>query len=250
MHHASKRRSVWTGAMAAVLFGAMAYSQTISSSIGGLATDPSGAPIAGANITVKNVETGTVNKAVTDASGTYSVPALLAGVYQVSAAKAGFQTYAATGVRLLSAQTARLDMVLQVGNIRQEVTVNAQSPLVQTDSMGVSTSVTTPQLENLPTNLQTVDSFIALAPGVQAYGDATNPPIGGGTHWGSVNFTLNGVEVNDPGNSGAVTVQGVGMLVLPPPSSIQELNVQANNMTAESRGKSAVTLVTKAGTNT
>jgi hypothetical protein len=226
-----------------------AFSQTISSSIGGLVTDSSGAPAPGVNITVKNLGTGAVSTATTDASGTYSVPALLAGVYEVRAVKAGFQKSTATGVRLLSSETARLDFALKVGNIQQEVTVEAQSPLVQTDSMSLGTSIETPQLANLPTSLQTVDAFIALAPGVQAYGDATNPPIGGGTHWGSVNFTLNGVEVNDPGNSGAVTVQGVGMLVLPPPSSIQELKVQANNMTAESRGKSAVTLVTKAGTN-
>jgi hypothetical protein len=115
--------------------------------------------------------------------------------------------------------------------------------------MGISNSVSTTQLQNLPTSMQTVDAFISLSPGVQSAGDATNPPIGGGTHWGSVNFTLNGVGVNDPGNSGAVTVQGVGLLVLPPPSSIQELKVQANNVTAENRSHSTVTLVTKAGTN-
>lgn len=152
---------------------------------------------------------------------------------------------------LFSAQTGRIDVVLQVGNLKQEVTVVSQVPLVQTDSIGVGNSVSTEQLENLPTALQTVDAMIATAPGVQLAngGDATNTPIGGGTHWGSVNYTLNGVEVNDPGNSGAVTVQGVGLLVLPPPSSIQELKVQSNNMTAESRGKSQVTLVSKAGSN-
>jgi hypothetical protein len=168
-------------AMVAVC-GFASYGQTISSSIGGVTADSSGAPVAGARITVKNVETGAASTAVTDASGTYSVPALLAGVYEVSAAKEGFQTSTATGIRLLSSQTARLDLVLKVGSIRQEVTVETQSPLVQADSMGVGTSVTTPQLQNLPTSLQTVDAFIALAPGVQAYGDATNPPIGGGTH--------------------------------------------------------------------
>ncbi|HWB84659.1 MAG TPA: TonB-dependent receptor [Bryobacteraceae bacterium] len=234
---------------AAVFCCGVIYGQTISSSIGGLVSDPSGAPVSGVTITITNSETGAVNTAVTDASGTYSVPALLAGLYSVTAAKPDFATYKATGIRLYSAQTARIDITLKVGSVKQEVTVASQTPLVQTDSMGVSSSISTPQLQNLPTSLQTVDAFIALAPGVQAPGDATNPPIGGGTHWGSVNFTLNGAEINDPGNSGAVTVQGVGLLVLPPPSSIQELKVQANNMTAESRGKSAVTLVTKAGSN-
>lgn len=230
------------------VFG-LAYGQSITSSMVGHVSDSSGAPVAGAAVTVKSVETGAVSKAVTDTFGSYSVPALLAGVYEVTAAKEGFQTYKAGDIRLYSAQTGRIDIVLQVGSIRQEITVSGQAPLVDTDSMGISNSVTTSQLSELPTSLQTVDAFIALSPGVQAGNDATNPKIGGGTHWGSVNFTLNGVGVIDPGNSGAVTVQGVGLLVLPPPSSIQELQVQSNTMSAANRGKSAVTLVTKAGTN-
>jgi hypothetical protein len=241
----------WRRTLSLLMIGTMlacgpAYAQNNSSSIVGLVNDSSGAPVPGVAITVKNSETGSVNTAVTDSSGTYSVPALLSGLYEVTAGKEGFQTYTASGVRLYSAQTARIDVVLQVGSIRQAITVESPVPLVQTDSMGISNSVSTTQLQNLPTSMQTVDAFISLSPGVQSAGDATNPPIGGGTHWGSVNFTLNGVGVNDPGNSGAVTVQGVGLLVLPPPSSIQELKVQANNVTAENRGHSTVTLVTKA----
>src|SRR6185312_1756393 len=115
---------------------------------------------------------------------------------------------------------------LSVGALQQVVTVTDEAPLINTDSMTIGESVTSSQLASLPTAQQTLDAFVALAPGVQSSGDATNPEIGGGSHWGSVNYTLNGVEVNDPGNSGGVTVQGVGLLVLPPPSSIQELSVQ------------------------
>ena len=144
------RRSAFSlCAIAAILFCGPAHGQNISSSIGGVVTDTSGAPVSGATITVKNVGTGAVNTAVTDASGTYSVPALLAGTYDLTATKQGFETYTAAGFQLLSAQTARMNVTLHVGNVRQEVTVISQTPMVQTDSMGVSSSITTTQLQNL-----------------------------------------------------------------------------------------------------
>jgi carboxypeptidase family protein len=234
-----------------LLASGLAFGQNIASSIVGRVVDPSSTAVPGAQVTITSLETGAIRKATTDASGAYSVPGLLAGTYDVTVEKQGFAAYHATAVQLLSAETKRVDATLTIGSVEQTVTVSTQAPLLTTDSMTIGASVSQEQLNNLPTGLQTVDTFIALAPGVQSLsqGDATNPPIGGGTHWGSVNFTLNGVGVNDPGNSGAVTVQGVGMLVLPPPSSIQELQVQASGMDAKYRAHSSVTLVTKAGSD-
>jgi hypothetical protein len=156
-----------------------------------------------------------------------------------------------SNIRVLSSSTVRADVTLKVGSITQRVTVVGRSPLVQTDSTHISGSVTTRQLADLPTQLQTIDAFMSLAPGVQALpgGDNNNPPIGGGTHWGSVNFTLNGVGANQSGNSGGVDVQGVGMLVLPPPASIQELKIQSSDMSAKYKGESNVNIVIKNGTN-
>lgn len=241
-------------AIIAVLVCGMLYGQVIVSSIVGRVTDPSGASVAGAQITVTNTQTGVSVKATTGTEGTYSVPALLAGTYDVTLEKPGLQTHQAKGIALLSSQTVRVDVELAVGTLRQAVSVVERTPIIQTDSATIGSSVTTQQLAELPTSVQTIDAFIALAPGVQAYGGAGNPPIGGGRNWGSVNFTLNGVEVNDPGNSGGVLVQNwrsgqSALLVLPPPSAVQELNVQSGGMTAQYRGKSTVTIVTKAGAN-
>lgn len=94
-------------AVAAVFAGALVHAQLISSSIVGVVTDSSGAPVGGVAITVKNAETGAVNKAVTDTAGSYSVPALLAGVYEVTAAKSGFQSYTAKGVQSARPKPAR-----------------------------------------------------------------------------------------------------------------------------------------------
>ena len=227
----------------------MLLGQTIKSSIVGRVTDPSGAAVAGAQVTVKSTETGAVRTTVSDANGNYSVLEILAGVYGVTVSKQGFSTFETSGVRVLSSETRRVDAQLPVGSVEQTVNVTAASTPVTTDSMVIGDSISKSQLENLPTELQTIDAFIALTPGVQTTGDATNPQIGGGSHWGSVNFNVNGVSNNDPAQAGGATVQGVGLLVMPPPSSIQELQVQANGMDAKQHGKSSISLVTKAGSN-
>jgi carboxypeptidase family protein len=234
-----------------LLAGSALFAQNIASSIVGHVTDPSGAALPEAQVTVRNMGTSAVRTTATGSDGSYAVPEILAGTYEVTIAKQGFTTYRAIEVRVLSTQTRRVDANLSVSAVQQSVEVKANATPVTTDSMAISDSVSQTQLENLPTGLQTVDAFIALAPGVQAptSGDATNPQIGGGSHWGSVNFNVNGVSNNDPGNSGGATVQGVGLLVMPPPSSIQELHVQTNGMDAQYRDHASVSLVTKQGTN-
>jgi hypothetical protein len=244
----------------AILFGQvlMAASllpgQIIVSSIVGDVADPSGALVPGAQVTVTNTQTGIATSATTGPQGTYSVPGLLAGTYTVTITRSGFAPYKATNIVLPSAETVRLDAQLAMGGEQQAITVASSAPMVHTDEMSVSGSVTQQQLADLPTSIQTIDAALTTAPGVMPYGatpstGTTTPAVGGGTHWGAVNFTLNGMEVNDPFNSGPVVVQGAGMLMLPPPSALQELNVQAADMNAQYRGHSTVTLVTKAGTN-
>jgi len=112
--------------------GAALYGQNIRGAIVGNVTDSSGAVIPGAQITVTNQGTGIAVKATTDAAGTYTVPDLLAGTYQVSAAKEGFKTFQFSGIRLLTGQTARQDVVLEVGGVTQTVEVSAVPQLVQT----------------------------------------------------------------------------------------------------------------------
>ena len=250
------RKAIGILATQVLLFGGLAFGQIIVSSVVGTVTDPSGAVIPGAKVTVTNTNTGINVKATTSSNGTYSVPGLMAGTYEVTVEAPGFSTYHATGITVVSATTVRVDAKLRVGNTSQAVVVRDTAQLVHTDSMSISGSITTRQLADLPTSLQTIDTVLKTAPGVMPYGanadgSNANPIVGGGSHWGTVNFTLNGMEINDPFNSGAVTIQGNGGggLVMPPPGSLQELSVKSANMTAQYEGHSTVTLVTKAGTN-
>ncbi len=224
--------------------------QGVNSSILGRVTDTTGAPVPGVKITVTNTQTGIAVHAVTGQAGNYSVPELISGTYAVMGTKQGFARRTVSGIQVLSSSHVRVDLVLKVGSVTQHISVVGHTPLVQTDTTNISSSVTTRQLNNLPTSLQTIDTFLGLAAGVQSLnGDASNPPIGGSTHWGSVNFTLNGVGANQPGNGGGADIQSTGLLVLPPPSSMKELKVQSDNMSAKYKGKANVNLVLKNGTN-
>ena len=107
----------------ALVFCELAFGQVIVSSIVGHVTDPTGASVPGAAITVTNTRTGVSVKAISGSEGAYSVPGLLAGAYDVTIEKAGLQTHQITGIALLSSQTARVDAALVLPGVRQTVAV-------------------------------------------------------------------------------------------------------------------------------
>src|SRR5262245_28875739 len=109
--------------MQAFVVCGLAFGQVIVSSIVGRVTDPSGASVPDAQITVTNARTGVSIKATTSGEGTYSVPGLLAGVYDITIEKAGLQAHQTKAITLLSSQTLRIDAQLDVGSVRQTVSV-------------------------------------------------------------------------------------------------------------------------------
>src|SRR5881296_3498613 len=152
------RKTTGILAIQALVVCGLALGQVIVSSIVGRVIDASGASVPDAQITVTNAQTGVSVKATTSSEGTYSVPGLLAGVYAITIEKAGLQTQQTKGITLLSSQTARIDAQLAVAGVSQTVSVVEQAPMIQTDSTSIGGSVTTRQLADLPTSLQTVDA--------------------------------------------------------------------------------------------
>jgi carboxypeptidase family protein len=224
--------------------------QNITGSIVGQVTDPSGAAVPGATIIVRNQGTGVVVEAAVDASGSYTAPNLFAGQYTVSARKEGFNSVEIKDIQLLASQTARQDITLQVGEVRQTVEVAGSAPLVRTDLQTIGNTVGAKQLSELPLPTRSIDGLLALAAGVSTTGN--NPRISGSNYWGGNNFTLNGVSVNDPGNGGASYssgVAGLGLANMPAPDSLQEFKIDSGNQNAEYRAVATVTMVTKQGAN-
>jgi Carboxypeptidase regulatory-like domain len=185
-----------------------------------------------------------------DGSGAYSAPNLLPGRYDISARKEGFRIETVTGVQLLAQQTARVDFHLVVAGVQQSVEVQAQAQLTHTDSHTINSSIHERQLTDLPTTSRSIDGLMILAPGVTGFGNVSNisnPQISGSHYWGSTNFSLNGVSLNNFGNGSASGTQSfnedqMGEANLLPPDALQEFRVDSGGLSAEYKKVAAVTL--------
>ena len=115
-----------------VSFGA--YAQSDRGTITGTVSDPTGAMIPSAPIEAKHIETGAVYQIQSSNTGNYTVGQLPAGMYQITVSAPGFKQYVRTGITVQVAQTLRVDIKLEVGNISETVSVNADAPLLMTES--------------------------------------------------------------------------------------------------------------------
>jgi hypothetical protein len=115
-----------------VIFATASFGQTAE--LTGLITDPSGAPVPEAAVSVRNVETGVNTDTVTNTQGYYTVTHLNPGNYELTVQKSGFKALTRPGIKLDVAQVARVDMVLTVGDIKDKVTVVAEAPIISTET--------------------------------------------------------------------------------------------------------------------
>jgi hypothetical protein len=171
-----------------------ALCQVSTGNIVGQITDASGTLVPRVEIVIRHGDTAVSVTVEADDSGAYSAPNLLAGMYDISARKAGFRSETLTAVQLLAQQTVRLDFQLVVASVQQSIEVKAQAQLVQTDSQTINSSINERQLTDLPTTSRSIDGLMILAPGVTGFGSVSNisnPQISGSHYWGSTNFSLN-----------------------------------------------------------
>src|SRR5262245_38420989 len=143
-------RRLATGAFLLMLLAASALAQLTTGTINGTVTDATGAAIPGANITVKNVETGISRNTISGESGRYEVPNLQPGSYEISASLAGFKTNVRSGVTLAVGQNAVVDHSLQVGEVATTVEVTGEAPVVETTTATVTFLVDEAKVEELP----------------------------------------------------------------------------------------------------
>jgi hypothetical protein len=191
---------------------------SISGDIAGTITDPSGAVVPNASVSVKSLDTGAIQNATTNNTGAYRVSLLKPGNYQVTASAPGFQNTTVQVVVSTGVVTAG-DLKLSVGSSAQTVEVSATTePLIHTEDANISTSFNQQQIQNMPNPGNDITFMGQLAPGsiVNTTTQATNGMFGYGnfSSFGlpatSNNFTVNGTQENDPffnlNNSGATNL--------------------------------------------
>jgi len=223
---------------------------TASATLQGTVTDPSGAVVPGADVTIVENATGLQRNAKGNDSGVYVFNLLPAGIYELKVAAKGFATASFKNVELFVNRTTTIDAQVSPSTQQQTVTVEsssvAQVDIAKTD---VSQPITTSEVENLPTNSRDFVSLAILAPGarpVTSY-DPTKARYGvfstNGSSGRNVNMTVNGVDNKDNSVGGPVMQL--------PLEAVNEFNISTQRFSA-ANGRSegaAVNVITKTGTN-
>lgn len=235
--------------------------QTFRGTILGTVTDPSGAVIAGAKVTVKNTGTGLERTTQTSADGSYSLPELPIGTYDVTVTQSGFQTSVARGVTVDVATERRVDASLKTGQISTMVEVSAdQLPLVETTTNTMGGVLTAQTVENMPVNGRDYTKLIYMNPGVSGSPDQISDSPGSfgefsmnGARGRSNNYLLDGNDMND-GYRNDPAINEAGVFGTPstilPIDAVAEVNVLSNFEPEYGRSAGAiVNIVTKSGTN-
>jgi len=177
--------------VAAIFFGsaAPAPAQQVFGGIYGTVTDIAGGPLAGAGVTITEVDKNVTFQLVSNESGNYSKGQLIAGVYSVEVSKIGFKTARSGALTVTVDSNSRLDVTLTIGDVSQSIDVTAAAPLLQTDRADVDTDLSGRQLVDLPNLQRNTVSYLFLSPGVQLIGSAN--PISE-TPQGSYRMSVNG----------------------------------------------------------
>jgi hypothetical protein len=245
-----------------VLLAAVAGSaQTFRGTILGTVTDPSGAVVAGANVTAKNTGTGLERSTQTSGDGSYSLPELPIGTYNVTVTQSGFQTFVVTGVTVNVASERRVDALLKTGGITTKVEVSAdQLPLVETTTNTLGGVLTASIVQDMPVNGRDYTKLIYMNPGVSGSPDQISDSPGSygefsmnGARGRSNNYLLDGTDMND-GYRNDPAINEAGVFGTPstilPIDAVAEVNVLSNFQPEYGRNAGAVVnIVTKSGTN-
>ena len=161
-----------------VFAGALAYGQS-TAQVSGSVKDQTGAVLPGTEVTMTQTETGLTRTTVTDETGSYSLPNLPIGPYRLEASLPGFRSYAQSGIVLQVNSNPVINVVLQVGQVSDEVAVQANAALVETRSTAVGQVMENVRILELPLNGRQVTDLIVLSGaavggGAQATGSATS----------------------------------------------------------------------------
>lgn len=240
-----------------MLLSAPALAQ-FQSAIEGTITDPAGAAVPDAQITLTNVDTGISQTAPTNAEGLFRFAALPPGNFKITATKQGFTTALQNNIALLGAEVRTVNLALRAGEVRETVTVMADYTPIQLSESKIASDISAQELTQLPLAGRNIGNMISYTPGVTGTGNASQ----------NANDTDVFSLVNNPTNTAngqrgegnafyvdntlATSNPDPGVYNLTPnPESIQELHVSVNDYSAEygRQGSLVIQAITKSGTN-
>jgi hypothetical protein len=244
--------TIWV--LVAMLLLAPRATAQLTSSLNGSVTDPSGAAISKANITLTGSATGFSRTTTSNTAGLYEFLEVPPGDYQLQATSGGFAPVVVAKVTLLVKLPSTINLRFQVAGVAQSVTVEGEAPLINRTDASLGNVVEQDQIEELPIADRNVVNLLSLQPGVSYLGIQTQTQQDGDTRSGAVNglrsdqsnVTLDGIGVNDQNNG-----YSFFSVLNAPPDSVEEFRVTTANSTADSGYSSGaqVALVTKSGTN-
>ncbi len=212
----------------------------------GTVTDPQGAALAGAAVTITNQDTGYSSAVKTNESGQYTSQSLPVGNYKFNVESSGFKTATKQNVKLDVGTTARLDFRMAVGQATETIEVTTEAAVVNTEDSKLASNVGASQIESLPLNGRNVYNLIQLAPGAINVREVVSEN-GADTVVNGLRENFNGFLINGVSNKG---LSG-GVYTQPIQDSVQEFQELTLNMSAQygNSAGSVTNLVTKNGTN-
>jgi hypothetical protein len=246
-------RSLSFAVLALLASSGLLLAQVGTARIRGVVTDPSGAVVPGAAVSVKNTQTATVFSTRSNRDGEFSFDYLPIGAYDLIVQARGFKEYVQSGMVLVGDQNLTVNVRLQVGSTAQQVTVRAPAATVNTQTGTIRATIGRAQIVDLPLNGRNPLELVALSAGTFETGGGSNNQSStlpgesffsvNGQRTNTVNFELNGNDSNDPYTNVAAPV--------PEPDALAEFSVQTSNFDAEyGRNSGAiVNAITKSGTN-
>jgi len=241
-----KRLQFCFAVIAVLALSFSAFAQVQNGQFSGTVTDPSGAAVANAKVTIKNTATDLIVGATTNASGNYAVNSVPVGSYTLTVEASGFKTVSNSNVPSNAGVITHVDFKLQIGKASEVIEVTGESAAVDTEDSKLATTIGSTQIANLPLNGRNVYDLMQLAPGaVNVMGvdfEAGHNTVVNGVREDFNGFLINGVSNKDiSGGNNNVPIQ----------DTVAEFQQLTLNMSAQygSSAGSINNLVTKSGTN-
>ena len=221
---------------------------TTTGSIVGTVADPTGAVVPNATVTAKNKSTGKESTATSTDNGNFSIPQVSSGMYTLTVqATSGFKKSQVTDVKVDVGTPATVNVVLELGNPQETVTIVGGGEVIQTQSATIGTTLTGRQITDIPTASRDALDLVLALPGTSTVGRPRQSSVNG-LPKGALNITLDGINVQDnllKSNDGFFTY------IRPRTDAISEVTVSTSNPGAESSGEGAfqIKFVTQGGGN-